>query len=88
MIWWGITKAIRYSHCCYPIRRNTWSEEPFQFSIAGGEIIVNGLGTINIGKAGVTIKVVQQHGRKKHFPSDGNMSNSILITILQYNNCS
>jgi len=47
--------------------RYIWSEEPFQFSIADAAINVNGLGTIDTGRAGATLKEVQQYVRKKIF---------------------
>ena len=54
--------------------RYIWSEKPFQFSILDGEINVAGLGVIDTGKAGATLKEVQQYVRKKYFPSDGSPS--------------
>ena len=65
--------------------RYIWSEEPFKFSIQNGVINVTGLGIVDTGKAGATLKEVQQFVRKKYFPSDGKMPDSLLITKPQYN---
>ncbi len=65
--------------------RYIWSEEPFQFSILDGEINVTGLGVIDTGKAGATLKEIQQYVRKKYFPSDGKMPDPLLFAKPQYN---
>jgi len=65
--------------------RYIWSEEPFQFSIEGGEINVKGLGNIDTGTAGYTLKQVQQYVRSKYFPASGKIPDSLLITKPQYN---
>ncbi len=64
--------------------RFIWSEEPFKFSITDGAINVTGNG-IDTGKAGNTLKEVQQFVRKKYFPSDGKMPDTLLVTKPQYN---
>ena len=65
--------------------RYVWSEEPFQFSIADGTISIAGLGTVDTGNAGTTLREVQQYVRKKYFPASGKMPDSLLITKPQYN---
>ncbi|MEO6356570.1 MAG: glycoside hydrolase family 31 protein [Ferruginibacter sp.] len=65
--------------------RYIWSEEPFKFSIAAGAINVTGLGIVDTGKAGTTLKEVQQFVRKKYFPADGKMPDTLLIAKPQYN---
>ncbi|MEO6546481.1 MAG: glycoside hydrolase family 31 protein [Ferruginibacter sp.] len=65
--------------------RYIWSEEPFQFSVAHGVIDVAGLGIVDTGTAGATLKEVQQYVRKKYFPADGKMPDPLLITKPQYN---
>jgi len=65
--------------------RYIWSEEPFKFSITNGAINVTGLGIVDTGSAGTTLKEVQQFVRKKHFPADGKMPDTILIAKPQYN---
>ncbi|MBC7626600.1 glycoside hydrolase family 31 protein [Ferruginibacter sp.] len=65
--------------------RFIWSEEPFKFSVADGTISVTGLGIVDTGKAGKTLKEVQQYVRKKYFPADGKMPDTLLVTKPQYN---
>lgn len=65
--------------------RYIWSEEPFKFSVSAGEIDVHGTGKIDTGKAGITLREVQQYVRKKYYPSTGKMPDSLLISTPQYN---
>ena len=65
--------------------RYIWSEEPFKFSIAEGILNITGLGTVDTGSAGTTLKEAQQYVRKKYFPASGKMPDSLLITKPQYN---
>lgn len=65
--------------------RFIWSEEPFKFSIADGAITVDGTAAIDTGKAGNTLKEVQQFVRKKYFAANGKMPDTLLISKPQYN---
>jgi alpha-glucosidase len=65
--------------------RYIWSEEPFQFSFINGNINVKGLGKVDTGTVGSTLKQVQQYVRNKYFPASGKMPDSLLITKPQYN---
>ncbi len=65
--------------------RYIWSEEPFSFRFEDGEMTVAGTGLIDTGKAGGSLREVQQYVRNKYFPADGKMPDTILITKPQYN---
>lgn len=65
--------------------RYIWSEEPFQFSFRNGSIDLKGLGKIDTGTIGNTLKQVQQYVRNKYFAASGQMPDSVLIVKPQYN---
>lgn len=65
--------------------RYIWSEEPFQFSFRNGSIAIKGLGKIDTGTIGNTLKQVQQYVRNKYFTASGRMPDSLLIVKPQYN---
>lgn len=65
--------------------RYIWSEEPFKFSIANGCVTATGVGVIDTGTAGATLREVHQFVRKKYFPADGKMPAEILFSKPQYN---
>src|SRR4051812_19862955 len=65
--------------------RFIWSEDPFKFQLANGEITVAGTGAIDTGTSGTTLREVQRYVRQKYFPANGKMPDILLFAKPQYN---
>jgi alpha-glucosidase (family GH31 glycosyl hydrolase) len=65
--------------------RYVWSEEPFKFEVKNKQLTVTGMGKVESGKAGNTLKEVQQFVTKKYFPASGKLPDTMLMARPQYN---
>jgi alpha-glucosidase (family GH31 glycosyl hydrolase) len=65
--------------------RYVWSEEPFKFEVKNNQLIVNGTGKVDIGKAGSTLREAHQFVTKKYFAASGLLPDTLLFTRPQYN---
>jgi alpha-glucosidase (family GH31 glycosyl hydrolase) len=65
--------------------RYIWSEEPFKFEIKDNLLTVNGTGKLDNGKAGNSLKEVQQFVTKKYFAASGKLPDTLLLSRPQYN---
>lgn len=65
--------------------RYIWSDKPFDFSIQGGNLIVNSLDEIVVKKEGRTLREAFRTVSKAAFPASGKMPDTTLFTSPQYN---
>lgn len=65
--------------------RYIWSDDPFQFSIQGDQLIINSLSEVKVEKAGNTLPEAFRAVSKKEFPASGKMPDTTLFTSPQYN---
>ena len=63
-----------------------WSEEPYQFKITEGEIVIsNALAEVKTGRAGNTLADAHRYATKTFFPPSGKLPDPLLFTAPQYN---
>jgi alpha-glucosidase len=63
-----------------------WSEEPFTFALNKGKIsITDGLGKIESGSAGDTLREAYLHVSKTYFPPSGKVVEPLMLEKPQYN---
>jgi hypothetical protein len=63
-----------------------WSEEPFQFEIRNGELILTDpSNSVKTGRHGTTLAEVQRYVSKTFFPASGKAPDTLLFSRPQYN---
>jgi alpha-glucosidase (family GH31 glycosyl hydrolase) len=66
--------------------RYIWSKEPFRFSFASSELIVDGLkGSIVVGEGARSLRGAFQEASQLFFPPSGIFPNLLFFTVPQYN---
>jgi alpha-glucosidase len=65
--------------------RFLWSEQPFQFSLSGNQLIVQSIDNISVERGGATLAEAYQQASKKYFPPSGKLPDTLLMSRPQYN---